>query len=83
MNQFMAWSSVDMVCGLLETLTNPGVTARNSFFRLPKIKKRNSFHISYVVFVPPPKKAETVSHPVNAWKNERALHVLLNWFAME
>ena len=44
-----ARSSVDIVCGLLESLTNAGVTAGNAF------------HVSYAVFLPTPKKAETVT----------------------
>ena len=39
-----ARSSIDMVCGLLKSLTNAG----------------KAFHVSYAVFFPTPKKAETV-----------------------
>ena len=33
-------------------------------------------HVSYAVFFPLPENADTVSHPVRAWKMERVVHFL-------
>ena len=41
-----------------------------------RVTVKNDFHVSKAVFLPRPQNADTVSHPVTAWKKGKPVHML-------